>query len=173
MGLVLLHTILLYIANVLARTTSYTLFVNNFGADNLPYIYIGIGLLGSIISYVYLQLGERLPLTHLLLGNFVSILISFILIWLGLTSAQNTTIVFILPIWFGVVYALNITGFWSLVGRMFTLRQGKRLFGLLGSGEHIAMGSARVVKNICKGSRLSNAVPDGLCQWARRRHDHD
>lgn len=47
--------------------------------------------------------------------------------------------VFSLPIMVGILTSLGMTIFWNLLGRLFTLQQGKRLFGLLNSGEQIAL----------------------------------
>jgi len=43
-----------------------------------------------------------------------------------------------LMIWFEVVWALTSLEFWGLAGRLMNLRQGKRLFGLIGSGDMVA-----------------------------------
>ena len=45
---------------------------------------------------------------------------------------------FSLPVYFGVINSVEISSFWNLLGRIYNLQQGKRLFGMLSSGEHIA-----------------------------------
>ena len=52
-GMVLAYAILLYAANVLARTASYALFLAEFDAQSLPIVYVGISVAAPLISAVY------------------------------------------------------------------------------------------------------------------------
>ena len=44
----------------------------------------------------------------------------------------------ILPVWYEVEWVLLNLEFWGLAGNLMNVRQGKRLFGLIGAGELIA-----------------------------------
>jgi AAA family ATP:ADP antiporter len=48
-------------------------------------------------------------------------------------------VTFALPIWYEVLWTLTGLEVWSLAGRLFTVRQGKRLFGLIGAGEWVTI----------------------------------
>ena len=41
-------------------------------------------------------------------------------------------------VWVGPAFSLLALGYWALAGRLFDLRQGKRLFGLVGAGEEVS-----------------------------------
>jgi ATP/ADP translocase len=56
---------------------------------------------------------------------------------LGLTLAG--WLVFLLPVWYEVMYTLSNLEFWNLAGRLCDVRQGKRLFGMIGAGEQTAV----------------------------------
>lgn len=136
--LVLGYAILLYISNVFTRTASYALFLSQFDANKLPYAYIGISVAGPLVSALYLKLNERVPLSRALLGAHAFLLLTLGMYRLGLGVASRPWMLFSLPIYFGAINALTISSFWNLLGRLYNLQQGKRLFGLLSSGEHIA-----------------------------------
>jgi AAA family ATP:ADP antiporter len=137
-SLVLAYAILLYTANVLARTASFALFLAEFDAQTLPFTYIGVSIFATLVLALYLKLSGRYSLSAMLIANTGFLLLTLLVYWLGLTASDAPWLVFSLPIYFGVNNALTITGFWNLLGRLYTLQQGKRLFGLLSSGEHIA-----------------------------------
>ncbi len=136
--LVLAYAILLYTANVLARTASYALFLDAFDAQTLPFAYVGVSIFATLILTIYLRLSNRYSLSAMLIANAGFLLLTLLIYWLGLTASNAPWLLFSLPIYFGVNNALTITGFWNLLGRLYTLQEGKRLFGLLSSGEHMA-----------------------------------
>ncbi|MEW5956859.1 MAG: MFS transporter [Chloroflexota bacterium] len=132
------YAILLYVANVLARTVSYALFLAEFDAATLPYAYIGVAVLATLVTTIYLKLNERWPLSRVLIGVHVFLLLTLLGYWLGIGRGAGSWLLFSLPIYFGVNNTLTISSFWNLLGRLYNLQQAKRLFGLLSSGEHMA-----------------------------------
>ncbi|MFN8491617.1 MAG: MFS transporter [Caldilineaceae bacterium] len=136
--LVLLYTILLYAANMLVYTSAYSLFLATYDATALPYIYIGVSIVASSLAFFYLRLNKRFALAPLLVGNLLFLVLTLLGYWLGVRFGQYRWLIFTLPIYYGVVNTITLTAFWSLLGRLFSLQQGKRLFGLLTAGEHIA-----------------------------------
>lgn len=134
LGLALLENF----ANVMARTTTYALFLAEFDAQTLPYVYIGIAIFATLVSYIYLKLTERFSLAKVLISNSGFIVVLLLGIWLGVTLTGARWIAFSLPIAFGILNTLMITAYWGLIGRIFNIQQGKRLTGLIASGETIA-----------------------------------
>ncbi|MCB0212096.1 MAG: cyclic nucleotide-binding domain-containing protein [Anaerolineae bacterium] len=136
--LVLSYGILLYTVNLLTRTASYALFLAQFDAATLPYAYVGIAIFATLISTIQLKLNQRFSLAAVLLGVHGFLLLTLIGCWIGTGLSSWRWLLFSLPIYFGVLNTLTITSFWNLLGRIYNLQQGKRLFGLLSSSEHIA-----------------------------------
>jgi ATP/ADP translocase/HEAT repeat protein len=134
MGLGFLETF----ANSIARSTTYALFLAEFDAGTLPYAYIGIAILATVISTVYLKLTERYVLGRVLLGNSAFITLLLLGLWLGSTVTQARWVTFSMPIAFGILNTLGITAYWGLIGRVLNLQQSKRLTGLLDTGGTIA-----------------------------------
>ncbi|HWQ16135.1 MAG TPA: MFS transporter, partial [Roseiflexaceae bacterium] len=136
-ALVLLYGILLFSANVLVHTAGYALFLAEFGAGSLPYTYLGVAAVAPVLSLVTMRLNERFALGPVLLGIHTLLLVAMAGVWAGLLAAPPW-LIFSLPVFFGVISTLMYASYWSLLGRLYTLQQGKRLFGLLGSGENLA-----------------------------------
>ena len=136
--LVLSYGILLYTVNLLTRTASYALFLAQFDAATLPYAYVGIAIFATLISTIQLKLNQRFSLATVLLGVHGFLILTLVGCWIGTGLSSWRWLLFSLPIYFGVLNTLTITSFWNVLGRIFNLQQGKRLFGLLSSSEHIA-----------------------------------
>ncbi|MEA3490514.1 MAG: MFS transporter [Campylobacterota bacterium] len=125
-------------ALVFFETTANTLFLIKHDIKTLPYVYILTALVSVIFGYFYDRLESRIPITKLLriilLFVMTIILFFFILIklndsewvYLGLMVSKDLVWIFI-SIEFGILSSM-----------IFNIRQGKRLFGLLMSGEILA-----------------------------------
>jgi hypothetical protein len=135
---VLLLTALTGITRLLTSTAAYALFLDGLNAQSLPFIYIGSSIVSTAISLLYLRLEKRYTLAQLLVGQLGLILLTLIGYRLGLAVSAGRWLIFSLPIYDGVVSALMFMAFWNLLGRIFNLQQGKRLFGLFGAGQELA-----------------------------------
>lgn len=137
--LLLLNGCLVGSARIFTRTSAYALFLTEFDAQALPYVYVGMGLVVALLSFLYLKLSERLPLSRLLLANTGFLLVMLLGFRLGLGLSSAPWLTFALPIYYETLFALTNLAFWNLAGRLFTVRQGKRLFGLVTAGEQAAV----------------------------------
>ena len=126
-------------AGVLTRTAAYALFLQEFSGDDLPYTYIGLSLVGPLITLAYLRLNSRASLAVATMAGVTSLLVTLLAFRLALQSPLRSAAVFSLPILSGVAVTLAMTIYWNLLGRLFTLQQAKRLFNLLNSGEQAAV----------------------------------
>jgi AAA family ATP:ADP antiporter len=138
-SLLLAHSFSIGWARIFARTAAFTLFLAEFDAQSLPYTYIGVSIIVTLISFAYLKMGERLSFSNLLIVTLSFLLITLIALRVGLGLSGAGWLVFALPIWYEVLWTLTNLEFWNLAGRLFNVRQGKRLFGLIGSGEQVAI----------------------------------
>ena len=75
-------------ANVMARTTTYALFLAEFDAATLPYAYIGIAISATLVSAAYLKLTERYPLGTVLLSNQGFMALLLFGLWFGTAVSQ-------------------------------------------------------------------------------------
>ena len=137
-ALVFSYAILLSASTVLAVTASLGLFFEAYDAATLPYTYVLLMFVGPLVSFVYLRLNSRLSLSKSLLAIHTLLLLSLILLPLILSRSDARFVVFILPVYVEVNYILTGASYWNLLGRIYNLREGKRLFPILSSGEHLA-----------------------------------
>lgn len=138
-SLLFLHYFLLGAAFNFTQTAAFTLFLVEFGAQKLPLVYIANAIIASLIAFVYLRLGQRLSFSRLLVANLSFLLICALGFRLGLALTAALWLVFALPVFFQVLLNLANIELWTLSGRLLNLRQGKRLFGLIGAGQWAAI----------------------------------
>jgi len=125
-------------AFVLIQTAGFALFLEAFAPEQLPFVYLGNAVVISLIAVGYLRLADRLALPRLLAVTVGALLIGSIALRLGLETPIGRWVAFGLPIWFQVTVQLGNLVFWTLAGRLFDVRQSKRLFGVVGAGNWLA-----------------------------------
>ena len=136
--LLLLANFLVGVGRNFSATAGNALFLERFGADQQPYLYIATSLLVPALAAVYLATERRLSFSRLVTLSFgVQVLLAVALRILLLTNAD--WVIFVSPLCFEVVFFLTSVCFWTLAGQLLDVRQAKRLFPLIGAGEWIAM----------------------------------
>lgn len=122
------------------ETAAFPLFLTSFDAQTLPYVYIINAVVVATASLGYLRLGDRLGLRRQLVLNLTILAVLLLAAWLGLTLSNGSDwLIFALPILFQLIVTIGPIGFWTLAARLTTLRQSKRLFGVISAGLWIAI----------------------------------
>lgn len=121
------------------ETASYTLFLSKFNVQFLPVVYILSAVVTTGCGLIYSRMEERLSFSRLLLATMVALTVSVSLFYAGffLPSLEKALALGLL-VWHNVTRSLIGLVFWSLASRLLNVRQGKRLFGLIGVGEILA-----------------------------------
>jgi ATP/ADP translocase len=114
--------------------SAHSLFLSIFDEKMMARGYVLSGLAGILLTSVYTRLQ-----TGMLFRRFATINLGFVttitlVLWLLLMLIPAKWVVILVFIMLGPLNILAMLGFWGTVGRLFTLRQGKRLFGLVDSG---------------------------------------
>ncbi len=144
-GLMLLNSFLIQLPTLFIGTASYTLFLSEFGAEGLPYVYMGNALILPLVGLLYAKLENRFSLAHLLLANIGLMLLAVAAFRWGLGLSAAKWLIFAFVIFYDIIRVLCNLEFLGLSGRLFDVRQGKRLFGLIGSAGMIAAISGGVL----------------------------
>ncbi len=137
--LLLVQTIFLGVFFALFDISATSLFINTFGEKMLSKAFLISGILGFSLTAVYYRLQIAWKFSKLILLNLLTIAITTFLIRLLFYASDNDWLIFIVFIMMGPLNLLGLVGFWGMAGRLFTLRQGKRLFGLIDSGQIFGM----------------------------------
>lgn len=113
-------------------------FLGEFSAKMLPYAYIATGLTGYAASTIFGNLQQRISYPKLLMGTLGVLLILMVLFYLGVLITNAAWLIFVIYVWIIPFYTMIALQYWSMVMKLFDLRQGKRLFGLIGSGDVVS-----------------------------------
>lgn len=138
-GLLVLHSFLVGIPRILTSTVAMALFLARFDPSDLPYVYMAAAVAVPATGWLRLRLTSLLSVRRLFafdLALVLVVLVSFRLL-LGLPAGQ-WWVALLLPVWYEVEWVLLNLEFWGLAGHLLNVRQGKRLFGLIGAGELVA-----------------------------------
>lgn len=111
------------------------LFIEKLGAENLPWIQFGAGIVIGFIMQGYTRaigLAPRRLMIPLTLSGIVILMGGFYVLFNRLPDNRTVAVAFYL---FGLIIGiLLISQFWTLANDVYDPRQAKRLFGFVGAG---------------------------------------
>jgi len=114
---------------------AHALFLTVYPASMIPKAYVVSGIAGIILTSLYARIQNRLSFSKLAIINLLFISISTAILRLLFQFTESNWLIFLIFIMMGPLNIIALLGFWGAVGRIFSLRQGKRLFGLIDSGQ--------------------------------------
>ncbi len=114
---------------------SNSLFLSTYNTELLPKAFIISGLVGISMTLIFSHLQTRVKFSLLSIIYLLFIALSVVFIRFGFTGINYHLFVFLLLVLMGPLTVTGLLIFWGGVSRMFTLRQGKRLFSLIDSGQ--------------------------------------
>ncbi|MEN3338731.1 MAG: hypothetical protein V7647_2407 [Acidobacteriota bacterium] len=108
-------------------------FISHLGADNLPYVLLGAGLIIGVLMAGYAWLMARLPRRWGLPITQAGMAVLLLAFWfLFQSNATWVSVAFyVAGLFLGL---LLISQFWTLANVVYDPRQAKRLFGFIGGG---------------------------------------
>ena len=136
--LMLLLSFLIGGGNVFVDAAANALFVAEFGAGQLPFAYVISAVVMIVVGFAYSRLEPHFPLKRMLSITMLTIVVVTAAIKIGYDQSQNRIFVFAAQIWFRFIFVYSDLVFWAAAGLLFTIQQGKRLFGLISTGNVLA-----------------------------------
>jgi AAA family ATP:ADP antiporter len=139
------------------------IFLHKFSALELPYVYIGIGIVIGFIVAIYIRLAAKVSQVWLISGCLLFFLLNIIAFWGALRSgwAPAPWIFYVWTSAFGIIITTQV---WTVANSVLDLRQARRLFplvaygGILGGAVGGLMG-AWLVKSIGTENLLLVQIP--------------
>ena len=119
---------------VMGQVARDALFLDNFTAAELPYVDIASAALVGVVVAVYIRIGRHSGLRSLLVGSLLFYVTNVLALWWAVHFHKWPWVYSTLYIWVGIFGALATAQVWTLANFVWTTREAKRLFGLLGSG---------------------------------------
>ena len=114
---------------------AYALFLDVYPPTMLPKAYIVSGIFGILLTSLYTVYQSKIRFSRFALINLLIIAILAIMLRSGFFFLSKGAIVFVIFVLYTPLNIMATLGFWGGVGRTFNLRQGKRIFGLIDSGQ--------------------------------------
>ncbi len=116
-------------------TAAFTLFLKKFAITELPKVFILSALLLWLTGIFYTQLEHKLKTRSL--GIFITLFMAsnILLFRIGYELIGSSWFLYVMLAWFNVLYLMNNLQFWGMASLLFDVRQSKRLFAIISSGD--------------------------------------
>lgn len=109
-------------------------FLNAFGAEGLPYVYLMVAALGAAVSFGLTALQARLGLYQLAIGTTVLVAAAILACWAGLALAGDDRAAYPALVLFALELQLGFVFIGAQAGRAFDVQELKRLFSWIVAG---------------------------------------
>jgi len=116
------------------KSMAYTSFLNEMGHLLREAIFVS-GFLGVISTAFYAYAQRRIPFSRLIIINYALIFIFIAAARIISHYTDATWINFLLYVMHGPIMSILLLSFWGTFGRIFDLRQSKRIIGGIDSGQ--------------------------------------
>ena len=137
---VLLTLLLVFITGALQCYMSafpVALFLSNYGSQYLPQVYLVASGVSFACGLSYAFFESRLPFNSLIIKLVCvlsTIITLFALTYIGLGSKW---LIVVIIIWTTMAFDLSDFAIWSVINRLYTLQQGKKIFGVISGFQSI------------------------------------
>ncbi|MEO6669403.1 MAG: hypothetical protein ABIN36_08000 [Ferruginibacter sp.] len=123
------------LANALVSVIALTLFVYNLSVSSLPMVYLVMAGLLILLNFIYEKLEHKISPLQLLkyIIGFGAVLL--LVLWAGLSFGNRNDFIFILLVSSVLIYMVTGYAFWGLVSLLFNVRESRRVFSIVGSGD--------------------------------------
>lgn len=111
------------------------LFLGEYGAESLPWIYIASAGIGAGLGGVYSWLQRIMPLHRVIVLTAALMAVPLFLFRVGLNPAvTGGYIIFLMRLWMEAIYVINELNTSITANQLFTIREIKRTYPLISSG---------------------------------------
>ena len=120
-------------------TASNALFLKHFSPKMIPVSFIASGILVYLAWLLFSRIDRKNGLYRQVMLKYLFVFLSVTAISIGVRLADSQWLTFIMYTWVRVQVYITLVNFWGVAGRLFNIRQGKRIFGLISAGEVISI----------------------------------
>jgi ATP:ADP antiporter, AAA family len=118
-------------AHTMLETARDALFLEKLPPSRLTLVYLLLAVVALAVSALNTSFVRRF-------GRRKALIVTLMMSAVGTTllyfRPQTPAVIFCLYVWSGLLGAVLVTQYWSFAGQMFTVAQGKRLFGPIAAG---------------------------------------
>ena len=128
---VALYLLFILFAYYILKPVSRALFLNSFDIDKLPYLMILIAVVGGFLAYLYTRLAVKSSLPAAVAWS-TALTIGCLIVLSWLLGSGKGWVLYVFNIWVGLFSVVMVAQGWLVAANVFTSREAKRLYGLLG-----------------------------------------
>jgi AAA family ATP:ADP antiporter len=128
-----LYLLFVLFAYYILKPVSRSLFLNKFDIDDLPSLYILIALGGGILAYLYSRLAVKASLRTAVFWAMALSVACLVAMWY-LIRLRLPWMLYVLNVWVSLFSVVLVSQGWLVAANVFTPREAKRVYGLLGLG---------------------------------------
>jgi ATP:ADP antiporter, AAA family len=136
--------LLMFVFSFLAMTSynivkpiSRSEYISNLGADNLPYVQFGVGVLIGFLMQGYTWLMRPVPRRRTIPVTQAGMAVMLLGFWFLFTTIGQDWIAVAFYVVVSILAVLLISQFWTLANDIYDPRQAKRIFGFIGGGSSL------------------------------------
>ncbi|HEY0680094.1 MAG TPA: Npt1/Npt2 family nucleotide transporter [Chitinophagaceae bacterium] len=123
------------IAHSFTTICAFTYFIYEYHIIGLPYVYLAVAASLLLTNLGYEKLEHKHPPLQLLKFIIILSIAMTFLFWTGLVVTEGDAMIFVLLIWSVLFYMITGYSYWGLVSLLFNIRESKRVFSIVGSGD--------------------------------------
>ncbi|MDD4603724.1 MAG: hypothetical protein PHF97_07950 [Bacteroidales bacterium] len=120
-------------------TASNAIFLKHFHPKMISWSYMVSGVIVCAAWWILSRLDKILTVPWQLIVKFLFVFLTVLAITIGVWMFDTPWLAFIMFTWVRVLVYITLVTFWGLAGKLFNIRQGKRIFGLIGVGEVVSI----------------------------------
>lgn len=120
-------------SQMMGKVARDALFLSQYPPDQLPYADMTVVAVVGLVVALHIRIGRHVSLYNLLAGSLLAFAANTTVFWWLTLHSHLFWLYPALYIWIGI-FGLLATQVWTLASFVLTMREAKRLFGLVGSG---------------------------------------
>jgi AAA family ATP:ADP antiporter len=125
-----LYLLFVMLAYYILKPVSRSLFITEFDAVRLPYLYLAVAVSGGILAYLYTRAAVRWSLRYAVHGTIAFVVISLLEIW-ELLESPGPWLFYVLNIWVSLFSLVLVSQGWLISANIFSVWEARRLYGFL------------------------------------------
>ncbi|HWO56520.1 MAG TPA: Npt1/Npt2 family nucleotide transporter, partial [bacterium] len=117
----------------IVKSVRQALFLQNFGAASLPYVYMMIAAISGLVATLYQRMSRNTLIHRAVIATQFAVIVN-LLVFRALLSLDWEPLTYVLYVWVAVYGILSTAQFWAFANYLYDPRQAKRIFAILGVG---------------------------------------
>lgn len=124
---------LIVMTSYILKPVRNSLFLSQFGAERLPYVYLTVAVVVGLVAAGFSRLVSRFPLERVFIGGALTFSGSLALFWWAIDAELPFT-GFVFYVWVSIYAILIPSLFWLSANYVFYANEARRLFSIVGAG---------------------------------------